>query len=65
MKDCPYRTEGCGLSRPCHKCRMDSIRKAHVLVRFDSRGTRRQPRHIYDARTHFDENPNYWEKISA
>jgi hypothetical protein len=65
MNECPFRTEGCSLSRPCHKCRLDSTRQAHVLVRFDARGTRRQPRHTFDWRTHYGEIPPYREKMSA
>jgi len=65
MKECPHRTEGCSLSRPCHKCRLDATRQAHVFVRFDAHGTRRQSRQIYDWRTHYDEIPPYREKKSA
>jgi hypothetical protein len=63
MRDCPHRTEGCSVSRPCHKCRMDSSHRAHVLIRFDSRGTRRQTRQI--GRAHYIENPTYWERVAA
>jgi hypothetical protein len=41
LNTCPFRTETCTLSTPCHKCRDVAITVAHTQVRFDSHGRRR------------------------
>lgn len=65
MYTCPFRTKACTLSTPCAKCRQVSTHAAHVLVRFEARGTHggrsgKEGRPPYQSK-----HGGYWERTAA
>jgi hypothetical protein len=62
MNRSPLRTAGCTQSRPCSKCREASIARAHVVIRYDSRGTRRG---LGQAPAYQSRRGGYWRSREA
>ena len=65
MNTCPFRTESCGLSCPCAKCRGVSSQAAHVLVRFDAQGRHRGRFSKEESARYEGRRGGYWQRQGA